>query len=65
MKMTIKGGNKNKQKKSYVHITYINTIFKILPRYFEKHQPFSPFRVPKSSCENNSDNSPTSHKHHI
>lgn len=63
--MTIRWEKKTKTKrKSYVHITYINTIFKILPHYFEKHQPFSPISSPKV-CENNSDNSPTSHKHHI
>ncbi len=31
MKMTIKGGIK---KTGYIHITYINTIFKILPPLF-------------------------------
>lgn len=46
MKMTIKCGNKNNKKKCYVHITYINTIFKILPPLFWKTSTFSPFRVP-------------------
>ncbi len=39
MKMTIKGGIK---KTGYIHITYINTIFKILPPLFWETSTLSP-----------------------